>query len=163
MKIFFKRADGTLRIQYRFDGPTKTQQQFKDQCDVNNIIRKYNQTNEITHLARTRGVYADISTIGDYADSLTKVMSAQEAFLTLPATVRRDFSNDPGQLLSFMKDPANFEKCVEYGLFEKPIVPNVNNDFNDDGNKAKASKTVKDSTTKVSKGSTPPQTHSGGE
>lgn len=99
--------------------PSITQQQWKDQCDVNNIVAKYQDTGELTHVARQKGVYADISQIGDYHQSLQKVMDANSAFMTLPAEVRLRFANDPAQFIAFTADPdKNYDEGVKLGLFE---------------------------------------------
>jgi len=112
------RENGTLRIQTYTNKPSRTQQQFADQCDINNIIKKYKQTGELTHTARKQGVYADVSQISDYYTSLNEINSAKEAFGTLSSQIRLRFNNDPGQLLAFMQDPNNFEEGVKLGIYE---------------------------------------------
>ena len=38
-----------------------TDQQFKDDCDVNFIVDKFTKTGHLTHLAKFQGMYADVS------------------------------------------------------------------------------------------------------
>jgi len=113
---------GRLRVATVFDldnEPSKAQQQYKEQCDVNNIIAKYKKTGEWIHVTRKEGVYADVSNIRDYHESLQKVVDANNAFSTLPAHIRIRFDNDPAALLEFMQDPKNYDEGVKLGIFEK--------------------------------------------
>lgn len=123
--------------------PSKTQQQFRDQCDVNLIIAKYKKTGEITHLARQRGIYADVSSITDYRDSLQKVLDAQSAFGTLPSHLRVRFANDPQRLLEFLQDPNNYEEGIQLGLLTpKPTAnaPTAKNDETKNDEKPRGAK-----------------------
>lgn len=114
-----------VRVQQISTKPSRTQQQFKQQCDVNHIIAKYKKTGEFVHVTRKQGVYADISGITDYATSLQKVMDANAAFSTLPSAVRLRFNNDPSKLLAFMQNPNNYDEGVELGIFEKKASPST--------------------------------------
>lgn len=118
MKKITMRPNGTKRVQIMNEEPSKTQQQFKDECDINNIVRKYKATGQLTHLSSKQGVYADVSEITDLQESLQKVQQASDAFNTLPAELRRRFGNNPQQLLEFLQDPRNFEEGVKLGIYE---------------------------------------------
>lgn len=146
-----------VRVRTINNEKTMTQQQFKEQCDVNHIVAKYKKTGELTHVARTNGVYADLSKITDYHTMVNQIQEAQNAFMTLPASVRLRFQNDPGALLAFMQDPKNYEEGVKLGLFERRAANINNDDLNDDDKRAannqKASKTKPSDKTS----STPPK------
>lgn len=122
MKKVILRKNGSVSVQTINDEPSMTQQQFADEVDANNIIAKYNRTGEITHKARQAGVYADVSEIGDYKQSLEKVMAAQDAFETLPSQVRLRFNNNPEELINFLHDPKNYQEGISLGLYEKPPI-----------------------------------------
>ena len=139
MKVIHKEKTGRVRVSTVNDAPSLTQQQFKDQCDVNKIIAKYKTTGEWTHLTKKGGVYADVSSIKDYHQSLQKVLDANNAFAALPAQIRNRFQNDPAQLLAFLQDPKNHAEGVELGLFEKPKPPApapIKNELNESNNSA---------------------------
>lgn len=112
-------VDGRVVVETVNDEPSLTQQQFKDECDVNNILKRYQTTGEISHLAKTRGVYADFSSVEDYHTSLNKINNAEEAFFQLPAEIRDRFANDPAKLLEFVKNEKNYDEGVKLGLFEE--------------------------------------------
>jgi len=106
---------------------SKTQQQFADQVEINNIIKKYQKTGQWLHVTSKTGIYADVSQIGDYAQCLQKVLDANSAFSSLPSNIRARFSNDPAQLLSFLQDPSNKEEAEKLGLLNKPSMSNLSN------------------------------------
>lgn len=97
-------------------GESLTQQQFKAECDVNNILAKYKKTGLISHLAKHKGNFGDFSNFEDYQTSLHKVMQAQESFGHLPSELRNKFQNDPGKLIEYLGDKANDEEAIKYGL-----------------------------------------------
>lgn len=118
-----RRDDGSLDVSTINDEPSMTQQQFAAECDINNIMKKYDNTGLITHLARKPAMYGDFSGISDYQGMLDTIRYADEAFMTLPASTRQRFENDPQKLLNFLHDEKNFEEGVKLGFLkprEKP-------------------------------------------
>lgn len=108
-----------VRVQTINEEPTMTQQQFKDEADINNIMRKYGADPvAFNALTRKGGVYADFSEIKDYHGMLQEVEDAKSAFSALPAQLRSRFDNDPGKLIEFLQDSKNYDEGVELGLFE---------------------------------------------
>ncbi len=99
----------------------RTKQSFRDECNLNNIMRKYNKTGVISPdiLNQRQAVFADVSEIGDFQHCKQTVIDADAAFLTLPAALRARFKNDPGQLLDFCADPGNREEAIELGIITK--------------------------------------------
>ncbi|AZL83008.1 internal scaffolding protein [Apis mellifera associated microvirus 22] len=126
MKEVQTRPNGTTRVRTINIEPTRTQTQFKDQCDINQIIAKYKKTGEITHLSQKKGAYIDVSEIQDYQSALNVVLKAEEAFLTLPADLRKKFDNDPTKLISFLEDPKNDPEAIELGIKNKPQTNELN-------------------------------------
>lgn len=119
-------VDGRVHVESINDLPSMTQQQFKDECDINNIMKKYASTGQFTHLTSKQGAYSDFSMITDYQEMLETVRYAQDAFASLPADVRTRFANDPGNLLGFIQDPSNYDEGVKLGLLNaRPIQPTI--------------------------------------
>lgn len=81
----------------------KVQQQFKDRCDVNKIIKKYSRTGV---LALNSGVakFGDFTNIGDFHAVQNRIVEATQAFMALPAHVRSLFKNDVGECLSYVAE-----------------------------------------------------------
>jgi len=98
-----------------------TQQQFRDECDVGNIMKRFEQTGQI--MTGANGAkYGDFSDVDDYHTALNKINEARESFMELPAQIRKRFSNDPGQLIDFLNDGNNLEEAIKLGLVD-PINP----------------------------------------
>lgn len=137
---------GRLVVETINDEPSMTQQQFKDECDANLIINRYAKTGEFLHVTSKQGQYADFSEIQDYQTMLNQVINADNAFSTLPAELRRRFNNNPGDLITFLQNPANYDEGVTLGLLN-PKQTKPNNDeqtqTNDDKPKQKKSSPTK--------------------
>lgn len=95
-------------------GELLTKQSMKDECDINNIVAKYEKTGVLTHLNATQATYADVSELGGYRDALDKVRAAEEVFMALPSELRAKFDNDPAKYLDFM-GAATKEQLEELG------------------------------------------------
>lgn len=96
----------------------RVKQSFKDECDINNIIKSYSQTGQIRHInaKAAQGTYEDLPEPMDLQEALNTVRDANTAFASLPSQVRDRFQNDPGQFLAFMQDPANQDEMIKLGL-----------------------------------------------
>jgi len=101
-----------------------TQQQYKNDCDVNLIIAKYEQTGTLHHVDNAkRGVYMDLTQAPSFEESLKVVMQAQNAFDEIPAQIRQRFGHDPQQFIDFLADEANTEEAIKLGLRSRPTSP----------------------------------------
>lgn len=105
--------------------PSMTKQSFKEECDINNIVRRFEATGVIDHLnMRAReGVYTDLPDPIDFQGALNVVLAAETAFGSLPADLRARFGNDAEQFLAFTADPANQEEMIKLGLAVDTRVP----------------------------------------
>lgn len=101
-----------------FEGPGRTQQQFKDETDINTIARKFGLTGMLPAPRRLPS-FGDFTGISDYQTALNQVMAADAAFLTLPAPVRDRFGNDYQALLDFLADEGNRQEATDLGLLER--------------------------------------------
>lgn len=112
----YTRANGTVGVRTVNNEPSMTQQQFKDDCDVNVIMDKFLKTGTITHLRREPGAYLNLLEMPDYQQSLQTVINAQNSFMELDADVRLKFDNDPGKFLEWLGDPSKEQEHVAMGL-----------------------------------------------
>ncbi len=119
MKKIEKRQDGSIAVKTINSEPSRTQQQFKAQVDINNIMKKYKKTGDMSIFIKSgKGRYGDFSNVADYQTALNKVIETQDSFQSLPPEVRIKFANDPGQLLEFINDNKNYDEAVKLGLVE---------------------------------------------
>lgn len=97
-------------------GKSLTDQTAKDDTDIDKILHRYHCGD--TSVSRGVGVYADVSTLGDFASAMAKVKGAQEDFNALPASIRQRFGDSPIALFEFLKDEKNYDEAVRLGLCE---------------------------------------------
>ncbi len=109
-----------------FSGKGRTKQSHRDECDINTIMKRFEKTGMIEHTNTYQGNYGDFTEVPeDYQAAVELVRAADEMFLTLPAKVRLNFGNDPGNFLAFVQNPANIARMREMGLM-KPEPPDPN-------------------------------------
>lgn len=103
------------------DTVSKTKQEFKDDCDINRILSKYQRTGALSHFATYAGSYGDFSAC-DYQTAQNTLIRARQMFDALPSSVRNLVST-PAGFLDFVQNPANQEKMRELGLMPSKPVP----------------------------------------
>lgn len=107
------------RLKISFPAQGRTKQSFKDECDINNIMKKFQRTGQLPDMIRKEPRYGDFADPVDFQDSMNLVIFAQEQFDALPAHVRERFANQPVRFLEFATNPANAEELVKMGLATK--------------------------------------------
>lgn len=105
--------------------PSLTRQEFKDDCDINFILAKFEnqQFEDIVTRNPQQPRFENFIGIPDFDESLNQIINAQNAFEELPAKLRDRFDNKPAKLLQFMQDPMNREEGIRLGLFEPEMQP----------------------------------------
>lgn len=101
-------------------GESLTQQHHVEQVKVQNIIKQYDNTGILAHVAQGVAHYGDYSQINEYKTSMDFVNSANESFMALPSHIREKFSNNAGEFFEFATNPKNEKEMVEMGLFPSP-------------------------------------------
>lgn len=105
------------RSVYAVGGPSLTRQEFAEECDINNIMVRYEQTGVISHFNDGVPRYIDLTDFPDTLQgTLEMLQEAEGAFMTLPARVRAEFENDPVRFVEFAGDPNNLSQMREWGL-----------------------------------------------
>jgi phage internal scaffolding protein len=97
--------------------PSLAQQQFREECDINRILERFNVTGQLP-VVPLPPEFGDFSGVFDYQTALNSVLDAQEAFDALPARVRERFANDPAAFVDFCLDEANKGELAELGLLD---------------------------------------------
>ena len=86
------------------DGRTK--QSFKDETDVNVIIKKHARMGTLSHLEQWGGQYGDFSDF-DFHEAQNRIAQGTSMFEQLPSSVRNQFRNDPAAFFDFVTDQEN--------------------------------------------------------
>jgi len=119
-----KRYDPSIDPGISCQDPSLAQQSAKDECDINNIIKKHRTTG--LPLPTKTPVYGDFSNVEDYQSSLNAIHFAQQSFNGLPSELRKRFANDPGAFIEFAQDPRNGKELIDLGLASlSPLSPNL--------------------------------------
>ncbi len=98
-------------------------QSFKKECDINNIMAKYQKTGVVMHLNERLPQYGFAPEL-DFRTSMELVAKADEQFAALPWKIRDRFQNDPGKFLAFCENPDNRSEAALLGLL-KPEEPST--------------------------------------
>lgn len=113
-------------------GPSLTKQSFREESDINSIIKRFEKDGMIT-VAQREGFYGDVSEIVDYKAAADIVQRADELFMDMSADVRTRFDNDPAKMIEFLADEGNRAEAEKLGIIatrpvvvtEPPDVPSV--------------------------------------
>ncbi|AXH75344.1 MAG: internal scaffolding protein [Microviridae sp.] len=103
---------------------TLTQQQFKEECDINTILKRFGITGHLP-LTAMQPMAGDFTGIDDYHSALQSLQAANENFMTLPSAVRERFDNNPQKFVDFCINPANIESVREMNLAPRPAAPTM--------------------------------------
>jgi hypothetical protein len=108
----YYRENGKIYSPEFKDGRTK--QAFKDDTDVNKILKRAAKAGGLSHIQKHGAFY------GDFADAPQDLFQAREMlerggeiFADLPAEIRSEFGGDPLNFFEFANDPANAGKLGE--------------------------------------------------
>ena len=101
-----------------FTEPSMTQQHFKDETMIDNILQKYAETGFLTDpFTPKRPIqFGDFSEVKDFQTAQNAIALATEYFESLPANVRASFSNSPQEFLNALNDPEQRSKLEELGF-----------------------------------------------
>lgn len=111
-----------VREPITFPSAGRTKQYFRDECDVNRIMARYLETGILDGRDPASARFVDCTALQalDYQGAMNFVISAQQAFSQLPASVRTRFRNDPSEMLQFVDDPSNRDEAIRLGLLADP-------------------------------------------
>ena len=117
----YDRNDASKQSAKAFPQETLAQQNFRDQCDINRIVKQYGVTGQVPVTLRTP-IQEDFVAVTDYHTAMTAVRKGRESFESLPAEVRYRFKNDPGRFVDFCLNPDNLDVAIKLGLSPERLV-----------------------------------------
>lgn len=105
-------------------GPdTPVQQQFKQDADINELVRRFGLLGKVPEPVTDPRYYGDVADMPDLRTALERIRDAKDRFAALPSRVRTRFRNDPAELFAFLDDPSNRDEAVKLGLLKAPVAP----------------------------------------
>lgn len=99
-------------------GVSMTKQSFREESDINQIIKRFEKTGMIT-VAQREGFFGDVSDIRDYKEAVDLVQRADALFMEMSAEIRARFDNDPEKMVLFLDDEANRAEAEELGMIAR--------------------------------------------
>jgi len=112
---FFTPYDRSPAVSLKCSDPSLTQQQFKDEVDINVLLEKFKVTGQMPQGIRLPS-YGDFSGVDDYQTALNALNGARDQFMLIPANIRARFGNSPQAFLEFCADPSNADELKRLGL-----------------------------------------------
>lgn len=97
-----------------------TQQQFKEESDINTIVKRFGLTGTVP-LNYKPPLSGDFTEVSDFHTAMNAVRAADEAFMQMPAALRKKFNHDPQELMAFLDKDSNREEAMKLGLVNRPI------------------------------------------
>ena len=120
-KIRFHYAD-TIQVNQHVGEETMTQQHMAESTDINHIMKRYEQSGLLEHVNQYQGEYGDFTVMPDFHTAMNKIKEAEDMFLTIPASIREKFDNDPGKFVEFATNSENLGELREMGLAPPEVV-----------------------------------------
>jgi len=93
-----------------------TEQHHRDTVNIHSILKRFEITGIMDHVNQYEGQYVEMLDPPDYHEAQNKIAMIDDMFMTLPASLRREFENDPGKFVEYMNNPDNYEDIIEKGL-----------------------------------------------
>lgn len=118
------------RTKILFDNKSSlTEQHHGETVKIHNILKQYQNTGFVQHVAARSPQFADMTSAPDFYEAQVIIANANSMFEEIPATIRKEFDNDPGQFLDFISNPENKEQIEAFGLdsshipedYQKPL------------------------------------------
>ena len=95
--------------------PGKTDASQAPDCDINKIMANYAKTG-VWPADKVGAAFLDVSEAGDFHTAMNTITHAQELFLRLDASIRKEFDNDPGVLMEALQNPAERQRLEKFGV-----------------------------------------------
>jgi len=101
-----------------FTEPSMTQQHFKDETMIDNILQKYAETGFLTDpFTPKRPIqFGDFSDVKDFQTAQNAIARTTEYFESLPSRIRASFNNSPFEFLQALNDPEQRSKLEDLGF-----------------------------------------------
>ena len=111
MSQYYRENGKIYEPEYK-DGRTK--QSFKDQCDINKILKKAAVKGGLSHVQKyPEAIYGEFDQDVDLLTARNRIAQADKIFMDLPAEVRREFNNDALAFIQYAGHPDNAGKLTE--------------------------------------------------
>lgn len=145
----YKHRANSEKAALRTKLPSRTQQNFKDETDINQIVRRLGVTGMLPQRKDTPLSIDFSENAHDFKSANNLIVAAKVSFAGLDAAVRKRFGNDPATMIEFLDNPHNLDEARKLGIIlpqkivtESPPmkVHVVNHKENDSGEESSSGK-----------------------
>jgi len=119
------------RVTIDCSSPLLTDQSFKKQCDINNLMKQYAKTGTFPHTTQIQPRFVDNTQIPSLEDAFDITNNAIQAFNQLPPDLRKLMDNNPANLENFIADENNRDSLLKHGILVKTEIPKPQPTLND--------------------------------
>jgi len=105
-----------LTISFPANSPY-TKQEFKNECDINVLMSKYQNSGELPVLNQMAPQYLDVTGL-EYQESMNFIAGAKSLFQEMPSSIRNRFENNPALFLDFCSAEKNRPEMAQMGLLK---------------------------------------------
>ncbi|QIR82310.1 internal scaffolding protein [Chicken microvirus mg6_154] len=117
---FYTGFDRPPRAGYACTGGSMTAQEFKQDCDINHIVKRAQRTGTIPIVPREVMYGEEDETAGDLRAKMDMINDIKAHFDSLPSDIRLHFNNDALAFNAWVINPDNYNEAVKLGLV-KPV------------------------------------------
>ncbi|AXL14735.1 internal scaffolding protein [Microviridae sp.] len=113
--------DAHPRVRSLIEGETRTQQNFKDECDINIIVSRYTR-GDMSVVNNRQPLYGDFTLRDDLLEAHIRMQEAEAEFLAQPASVRKAAGNNVAQFYGMLATEDGVIDLHDSG-FDVPLPP----------------------------------------
>lgn len=118
----YDRSQASLASGLSCPESTLTQQHYKDQASIQNIVDRYTRTGQV-EINTTPPLPSEFVKITDYQTAMNMIKRGEESFNQLPSKIRNEFKNSPAAFIAALNDPNQMDRFQKLGVFKIPKNP----------------------------------------
>jgi len=106
-----------VKVEFISTEPSLTRQAFREECQINSILDRYQKTGIVEHVNTHSPQYGDISAL-DFKEAQDTLAKARTMFEELPSAAREHFHHDPQEFLEYVNevDDVKLNLLADLGL-----------------------------------------------
>lgn len=107
-------------VQQDFKLPSKTEQSYKDECNIDFIISNFVKTGIDPREGRQMS-YVDCTQVKDFQSAQNLIAETKSMYYALPSEIRDEFKT-VDKYLEYVSNPENLKDCYERGIIDPSSV-----------------------------------------
>lgn len=112
-----------VKVSHPSGGRVLVKQGLRDATNINRIMDRWVHHKQPPVAGGGNPRYGDFSDGLSYHDCMNRVVSMEQNFQRLPASVRKHCHNDPGEFLDMVYDPDRVGELKQLGLLPEDMPP----------------------------------------